>query len=65
MLEIVRAERGSLDGFDVIVRPDDAAQYRRFEEMGVTWAITGPSPGDGGVLDLAVTPLGDVFDFEN
>lgn len=65
MLEIVRAERGSLDGFDVIVRPDDAAQYRRYEEMGVTWAITGPSPGDDGVLDLAATPPAEVFDLEN
>ncbi len=61
MLEIVRVERGSLDGFDVMTRPADAAQYRRFEEMGVTWAITGPSPGDDGVLDLASTPPAEVF----
>lgn len=61
MLEIVRDERGSLDGFDVIVRPEDAAQYRRFEEQGVTWAITGPAPGEPGVLELASSSPVDVF----
>ena len=61
MLEIVREERGDLDGFDVIIRPDDAAQYRRFEELGVTWAITGPAPGDPGVLELAGTNPVEVF----
>ncbi len=61
MLDVVRSERGSLDGFDVIARPDDADQYRRYEEMGVTWAITGPSPGDTGVFELASTPALDVF----
>ena len=61
MLEIVREVRGSLDGFDVIVRPTDAAQYRRFEELGVTWAITGPAPGDSGVLELASTNPAEVF----
>jgi len=61
MLDIVSEERGTLAGFDVIARPDDAAQYRRFEEMGVTWAITGPSPGDDGVLELAATAPAEVF----
>ena len=61
MLAIVRDERGSLDGFDVIARPEDAAQYGRFEELGVTWAITGPAPGDPGVLELASTAPVDVF----
>lgn len=61
MLDVVREERGSLDGFDVIVRPAGAAQYRRFEQAGVTWAITGPAPGDSGVLDLASTSPTDVF----
>lgn len=61
MLDIVIAERGSLDGFDVIVRPTDAAQYRTFERMGVTWAITGPAPGDPGVLELAATAPTTVF----
>ena len=61
MLDVVRAERGSLDGFDVIVRPDDPAQYARFAEYGVTWAITGPQPGDDGVVDVASTPPEVVF----
>jgi alkanesulfonate monooxygenase SsuD/methylene tetrahydromethanopterin reductase-like flavin-dependent oxidoreductase (luciferase family) len=61
MLDVVRAQRGTLDGFDVITRPADAAQYRRYEEFGVTWAITGPSPGDPGVLELAATAPRDVF----
>lgn len=61
MLAIVRKERGTLDGFDVIARPDSAGQYRRFEELGVTWAITGPAPGDPGVLELAATEPTDVF----
>ncbi len=61
MLDVVREERGSLDGFDVIVRPEDGAQYHRFAELGVTWAITGPAPGASGVAELASTPPLDVF----
>lgn len=61
MLDVVREERGSLEGFDVIARPDDPAQYTRFAEYGVTWAITGPRPGDDGVVELASTPPTDVF----
>lgn len=61
MLRIVREERGSLDGFDVIVRPVDATQYGRFADLGVTWAITGPAPGDPGVLELASTDPTVVF----
>ncbi len=61
MLDVVREERGSLDNFDVIKHPADAAQYSRFEELGVTWAATGPGPGDTGVLQLASTPPKDVF----
>jgi hypothetical protein len=61
MLDIVTVERGSLDGFDVIARPADPSQYRRWEDLGVTWAITGPAPGEGGVLELAATAPLDVF----
>ncbi|MCP3856767.1 MAG: LLM class flavin-dependent oxidoreductase [Actinomycetia bacterium] len=61
MLDVVQEERGSLDGFDVIARPEDASQYRRFGELGVTWAITGPPPGDNGVVELASTPPLEVF----
>lgn len=61
MLDVVRDERGSLDGFDVIVRPIDASHYGRLAELGVTWAVTGPNPGDDGVVELAATPPIDVF----
>ncbi|MFW2381138.1 MAG: LLM class flavin-dependent oxidoreductase, partial [Acidimicrobiales bacterium] len=46
MLDLVAQERGSLDGFDVIVRPTDELPYRLLEDLGVSWAITGPAPGD-------------------
>jgi len=61
MLDIVREERGSLDGFDVIARPSTPSEYERFGEIGVTWAITGPLPGETGVLELASTAPLDVF----
>ncbi|MGI9604916.1 MAG: LLM class flavin-dependent oxidoreductase [Acidimicrobiales bacterium] len=61
MIDLVRDERGSLDGFDVIARPSDAAQYERYADLGVTWAITGPAPGESGVFDLAGSTPTDVF----
>lgn len=61
MIDAVRRERGSLDGFDVVARPSAELSYERFGEIGVTWAITGPHPGDSGVLELASTPPPDVF----
>lgn len=61
MLDIVIAERGSLDGFDVMVRPTDDLPGNLLAELGVTWTITGPAPGDPGVLELASTPPADVF----
>ena len=61
MLDVVRDERGSLDGFDVIARPSTSSEYDRFGEIGVTWAITGPLPGEPGVLEMASNPPLDVF----
>lgn len=61
MLDVVREARGSLEGFDVMARPANTAQYQRFEALGVTWAVTGPSPGDPGTIDLASTPPHQVF----
>lgn len=61
MLDVVREERGSLDGFDVIARPADGLPYERLAELGATWAITGPAPGDAGVLELASTRPRDYF----
>jgi alkanesulfonate monooxygenase SsuD/methylene tetrahydromethanopterin reductase-like flavin-dependent oxidoreductase (luciferase family) len=41
MLDIVATERGSLDGFDVVGRPDAGLGYRALCEAGVTWMFTG------------------------
>ena len=62
MLDLVVDERGSLDGFDVVVRPTDELPYRLLEELGVTWAIMGTAPGDPAAFELAGTPPADVFD---
>jgi len=61
MLDLVVEERGSLDGFDVIVRPSEELRYRLLEELGVTWAIMGPAPGDPAAFELARTSPTDVF----
>ena len=61
MIDVVKEVRGSLDGFDIIVRPENPAWYRNMAEWGVTWAITGPAPGDDGVLDLASSAPQSVF----
>ncbi|MGI9610195.1 MAG: LLM class flavin-dependent oxidoreductase [Acidimicrobiia bacterium] len=61
MLDLVVQQRGSLDGFDVIARPTEEVPYRLLEELGVTWAITGPKPGDPAVFELAKTSPADVF----
>jgi hypothetical protein len=61
MIDEVAEVRGNLDGFEVIARPGNAAEYRVFEEIGATWAITGPGPGDDGVLELASTHPAVVF----
>lgn len=61
MMEIVDEVRGSRDGFDVVVRPTDELPYADLAELGATWAITGPLPGDPGVLELAASAPADVF----
>lgn len=61
MLDVARAERGDLDGFDVMVHPNDDLPYRNLEGHGVTWAVTGPSPGADDTLSIASTPPADVF----
>jgi len=61
MVDLVVLERGSLDGFDVIARPTEEISYRLLEELGVTWAITGPAPGDTAVAELVRTSPVDVF----
>lgn len=61
MIDIVRAERGNLDGFDVMVSPSPDLRYDTLEGHGVTWAITGPAPGDSGTLTMASTPPSEYF----
>jgi len=55
MLDVVRSERGSLDGFDVALHPADSAQYEAFAEIGMTWALKAPQPQRvaGEFLELA------------
>ncbi len=55
MLAVVVEERGSLDGFDVAVRPHGRRQYEAFAELGATWVFTETQPGDPDVLDVAST----------
>lgn len=61
MLAIVDEERGSRVGFDIVVRPTEQLPYTDLEELGATWAITGPLPGDPDALELASAAPADVF----
>lgn len=61
MLDVVRSERGGLDGFDVMVRPSPDIPYGSLDGHGVTWAVTGPDPGADDTLTIASTPPKDVF----
>ena len=60
-LDLVVEERGSLDGFDVIVRPSPELSYRLLEDLGVSWAIMGTAPGDMAIFDIAASLPVDVF----
>jgi alkanesulfonate monooxygenase SsuD/methylene tetrahydromethanopterin reductase-like flavin-dependent oxidoreductase (luciferase family) len=55
MLDVVVTERGSLDGFDVAVRPHGNQQYRAFRDLGATWTFVEPAAGDPELLQLAAT----------
>jgi alkanesulfonate monooxygenase SsuD/methylene tetrahydromethanopterin reductase-like flavin-dependent oxidoreductase (luciferase family) len=61
MLDVVRAERGGLDGFDVMVRPGPDLPYGTLEGRGVTWAVIGPNPGADDSFTVASAPPSDVF----
>lgn len=45
MVDLVRVERGSLDGFDIVARPGDGLPYSTLADLGATWAITDLAPG--------------------
>ncbi len=61
MLAVVVEERGTLDGFDVAVRPDGRSEYDAFAELGATWAFLEPTAGDPDVAAIASAHPGDVF----
>lgn len=44
--ELVAAERGSLDGFDIAVRADRSTPLDAYERAGATWAMWDFGPGD-------------------
>lgn len=45
MIDLVAAERGDIDGFDIAGRPDASLGYDELTEIGVTWMFTALSPG--------------------
>ena len=55
MLDVVVNERGSLDGFDVAVRPHGKEQYRAFRDLGATWTFVEPAACDPELLEIAAT----------
>ena len=61
MIDVVRTERGTLDGFDVMVAPSADLPYDTLAELGVTWTITGPAPGAPDTLSMASTPPAQWF----
>lgn len=61
MIELVRAERGSLDGFDVAAKPRAHGEYQAFLEAGATWAVLEPDAGDPDTFAIASTPPIEVF----
>ena len=61
MLDVVRDHRGSLDGFDIAVRPSGRTQYESFGELGATWAFVETGAGDLDVLAVASSPPATLF----
>jgi len=61
MLAVLVEERGTLDGFDIAVRPDGRREYEAFRELGATWAFRETSVGDPDVMEIAAASPADVF----
>lgn len=61
MLDVVRAERGDLNGFDVMVAPSTELHYDTLAKHGVTWAVAGPAPGSGDSFSIASTSPAQYF----
>ncbi len=64
MLDVVRAERGDLHGFDVMVAPKAELPYDILAEHGVTWAVAGPAPGTADIFSIAATSPAEFFAVE-
>jgi alkanesulfonate monooxygenase SsuD/methylene tetrahydromethanopterin reductase-like flavin-dependent oxidoreductase (luciferase family) len=64
MLDVVRAERGDLHGFDVMVAPKAELPYDTLAEHGVTWAVAGPAPGTADIFSIASTSPAQFFSAE-
>ena len=61
MLDVVRAERGDLHGFDVMVAPKAELRYDTLDEHGVTWAVASPAPGSADIFSIASTSPAQFF----
>jgi alkanesulfonate monooxygenase SsuD/methylene tetrahydromethanopterin reductase-like flavin-dependent oxidoreductase (luciferase family) len=61
MVGVVRASRGSLDGFDIVAKPRVEGEYTAFAEVGATWAVLEPDAGDPDILAIASTPPVEAF----
>jgi len=61
MLRVVGEERGSLDGFDVAVRPTGRAQYEAFRDLGATWTFVETRVDDPDVVEVASSDPAALF----
>ena len=63
MIDVVRAERGTLEGFDIAVGPSGRSEYDAFAELGATWMTAEIRPHDvGTALHVAATSPAVYFD---
>ena len=60
-LGVIVEQRGSLDGYDIAVRPVDRVQYEGFRDLGATWTFVEPAVGDRNVLEIATSQPADLF----
>lgn len=61
MVGVIVGERGSLDGFDLAVRPNGSAEYEAFGDLGATWVFVQPEIGAPDVSAMAASCPVDLF----
>jgi hypothetical protein len=61
VIDVIRDERGSLDGVDIAVRPAGPDEYHACAELGATWTLAAPRHGDTDVMAIASGSPTDVF----